>query len=62
MKINLKQLIHRADLHYDGVVERCEEGLPIGNGRMGSLIWTSPDAMKMQINRTDVKEMVELDQ
>lgn len=54
MKIDFEQLIHRADLHYDGVVERCEEGLPIGNGRMGSLIWTSPDALKMQINRTDV--------
>ncbi len=54
MKINLEQLIHRADLHYNGVVERCEEGLPIGNGRMGSLIWTSPDALKMQINRSDV--------
>lgn len=54
MKINIKDLVNRADLHYDGPAERCEEGLPIGNGRMGSLIWTSPDAIKLQINRSDV--------
>lgn len=54
MKINIKELVNRADLHYDGPAERCEEGLPIGNGRMGSLIWTSPDAIKLQINRSDV--------
>src|SRR6185436_9544388 len=33
---------------------RSEEGIPVGNGRMGSLVWTVPDAMKFQINRVDV--------
>src|SRR6185436_2049418 len=33
---------------------RSEEGLPLGNGRMGSLVWTAPDALKFQINRVDV--------
>jgi hypothetical protein len=33
---------------------RGEEGMPLGNGRRGSLAWTSPTALKFQINRVDV--------
>ena len=33
---------------------RSEEGQPIGNGRMGSLVWTTPSALHFQINRVDV--------
>ncbi|RPI14588.1 MAG: glycoside hydrolase, partial [Acidobacteriales bacterium] len=33
---------------------RSEEGIPVGNGRMGSLVWTTPASMKFQINRADV--------
>lgn len=35
-------------------VARSEAGMPIGNGRMGSLVWTWPTALKLQINRVDV--------
>ena len=28
--------------------------MPIGNGRMGTLVWTTPSALKFQINRPDV--------
>ena len=52
--ISMKKLVSRADLHYDTQVVRSEEGLPIGNGTMGSLIWTTPKQIKMQINRVDV--------
>lgn len=54
MSIPIHEIIAGADLHYDGVVSRAEEGLPIGNGNMGTLLWTSPTALKMQINRNDV--------
>ena len=47
-------LISHADLHYDRPVGRSEEGMPLGNGRMGSLVWTVPTALKLQINRVDV--------
>src|SRR2546423_1876486 len=47
-------VISRADLHYETPATRSEEGMPIGNGRMGSLVWTSDEAMRMQINRVDV--------
>jgi len=31
-----------------------DAGQPIGNGRMGSMVWTSPEALHLQINRVDV--------
>lgn len=49
-----RELVARADLHYDKPVGRSEEGIPVGNGRMGSLVWTTPEAIRMQINRVDV--------
>ena len=52
--IKRQELVRKANLHYDGTVARCEEGLPIGNGTMGTMVWTSPASVKMQINRVDV--------
>jgi hypothetical protein len=54
---DLRSVISAADLHYTGPVERSEDGMPIGNGRMGSLVWTSPGALKFQINRVDVQPL-----
>jgi hypothetical protein len=52
--VDYKALVSRADLTYTTPVDRSEEGLPVGNGRMGSLVWTTPDALKFQLNRVDV--------
>jgi hypothetical protein len=52
LSVDYEALISRADLTYDKPVPRSEEGLPVGNGTMGSLVWTSPSALK--INRVDV--------
>ena len=54
MEVDYRNLVSRADLDYDKPVSRSEEGLPVGNGRMGSLVWTTPSQMKFQINRVDV--------
>jgi glycosyl hydrolase family 95 len=54
LTLNYRKLLERADLRYDRPAARSEEGIPIGNGRMGSLVWTVPDALKFQINRVDV--------
>lgn len=51
----LRALISRADLHYAAPVARSEEGMPLGNGRMGSLVWTTPSAVRLQVNRVDVQ-------
>ena len=49
----LRRLISDADLVYNKPVPRSEEGMPIGNGRMGTLVWTTPESVRMQINRAD---------
>ncbi len=54
LSVDYARLAARADLHYTKPVSRSEEGLPIGNGRMGTLLWTSATALKLQINRPDV--------
>jgi hypothetical protein len=51
----LRSLISQADLHYPGAMERSEDGVPIGTGRMGSLVWTTPSSLRFQINRNDVQ-------
>jgi hypothetical protein len=50
----LRNLVSRADLSYNTPVFRSEEGIPIGNGRIGSLIWTTPTALHFQINHVDL--------
>jgi Glycosyl hydrolase family 95 catalytic domain len=54
LKIDYRSLITRADLRYGEPAARSEEGAPVGNGRMGSLVWTTPSALHFQINRVDV--------
>jgi hypothetical protein len=51
---DVQKLISDADLVYTKPVPRSEEGIPIGNGRMGTLVWTTPQSLHMQINRVDV--------
>jgi hypothetical protein len=54
LQVDYRELVSRADLTYDTPVARSEEGMPVGNGRMGSLVWTEPTMLKFQINRVDV--------
>jgi hypothetical protein len=44
----------RSSLAHRSPVDDPREGLPIGNGTMGTLVWTTPDAVRLQINRCDV--------
>src|SRR5579862_6778792 len=43
-----------ADLNYLKPPDRSEAGLPIGNGRTGTLLWTQGNSLRMEINRVDV--------
>jgi hypothetical protein len=47
-------LVSQSDLIYRSPAAQPIEGLPIGNGVMGTLVWTSPNAVCLQINRSDV--------
>ena len=49
-----KEIINSANLVYTQPASRSEAGQPIGNGRMGSLVWTTPTAVHLQVNRVDV--------
>lgn len=54
LDVDYGKLVSRGDLYYTTPASRSEEGMPVGNGRMGSLVWTTPSALKFQINRVDV--------
>ncbi|HDY87293.1 MAG TPA: hypothetical protein ENH82_04150, partial [bacterium] len=54
LSVNYRAIVSDADLIYKSPAEVPVEGQPIGNGRMGTLIWTTPGTVQMQINRTDV--------
>src|SRR5581483_7845415 len=54
LEVDFKTAISGGDLDYTSPATRSEEGMPVGNGRMGSLVWTTPSALKFQINRCDV--------
>jgi hypothetical protein len=54
ISVDYRGLVSRADLAYTEPAHRSEEGMPVGNGRMGSLVWTTPSTLRFQINRVDV--------
>ena len=54
MNIDYESYVSRADLYYDKPVKNSWDGLPIGNGRMGTVVWTTPRTVNFQINRVDV--------
>ena len=54
VEVDYRALVSVADLIYHSPVSKPGEGQPIGNGVMGTLVWTSPGAIHLQINRADV--------
>lgn len=50
----VRKIISASDLIYSTPVARSEEGIPVGNGRMGSLVWTTRNRLCFQINRVDL--------
>ena len=53
-RIDCRRLVSRADLLSDRPPAAPVEGHPIGNGRMGTLVWTTPGTVEFQVNRVDV--------
>lgn len=54
LEVNYRNLVSHADLLYNKPASRSEDGMPVGNGVMGSLVWTTPSALHFQLNRVDV--------
>lgn len=54
LQVDYEKLVSHADLNYDTPTNHSVEGTPIGNGRTGSLVWTTPAALHFQVNRVDL--------
>ncbi len=54
LKYDYRSLVAHSDLSFDSPAPGSHDGLPIGNGRMGTLVWTTPDAVHYQINHDDL--------
>ena len=48
------QQIESTDIVLEEPAGQPHEGTPIGNGRMGTLVWTTPASLEFQLNRVDV--------
>jgi hypothetical protein len=55
LDVDYRSLVSQADLFFTNPITDPNHGLPVGNGVMGSMVWT-PDAqsLRMQVNRSDV--------
>jgi len=52
--VDYRALVSRADLVYRSPAAHPVEGQAIGNGTMGTMVWTTPDSLRFQVNRSDV--------
>jgi hypothetical protein len=57
---SVRAIVSRADRIHTKPVTRREDGIPIGNGRIGARVWMSDRALNLQIDRVDI-EPIELD-
>lgn len=52
------------DLTFDSLAKRWDEGIPLGNGWLGALIWQKGDKLRMSLDRVDLwddRPMPEID-
>lgn len=49
-----RSLVSHADLEFNTPAPSRHDGLPIGNGRVGTLVWTTPSTLHYQINHVDL--------
>jgi hypothetical protein len=55
INVNYQQLVSSGDVHHTGIITTPRNGMPIGTGSMGSLVWSNNDhSLNFQINRVDV--------
>lgn len=52
--VDYRSLVERADLYYCGLTPQHYQGMPVGNGVTGSMVWVQSGTIGMQVNRVDV--------
>ena len=50
-----------SDLKFDHLATKWDEGIPLGNATIGSLVWKNKDALRMSLDRTDLWDLRPLD-
>lgn len=45
-------MVHK--LHFKKTIKNWDEAVPLGNGRMGALIWGTPKELRFSLDRTDI--------
>lgn len=53
------------DLHFSGLPARWDEGIPLGNGWLGALIWQKENKLRLSLDRADLwddRPMPKIDQ
>jgi hypothetical protein len=55
INMNYLSLVSSGDVHHKGIITTSRQGMPVGTGTMGSLVWSNNDhSINFQINRVDV--------
>lgn len=54
---NTNKMNHQ--LYFDKSIRRWDEGIPLGNGRLGALIWGNPEELRFSLDRTDIWDFSE---
>jgi hypothetical protein len=54
LKYDYRSLVAHSDLSFNTPAPSHHDGLPIGNGRVGTLVWSTPSALHFQINHVDL--------
>jgi len=54
LQYDYRSLVAHADLDFSTPAPSRHDGLPIGNGRLGTLVWTTPAALHYQLNHVDL--------
>jgi hypothetical protein len=47
----------RHDLVFDNLAPTWDEGIPLGNGTIGALIWKNGDSLRMSLDRADLWDL-----
>lgn len=51
------QPLPRHDLQFDSLARTWDEGIPLGNGLVGSLVWQKDDKLRLSLDRADIWDM-----
>lgn len=50
-------LASQSDLVFDSLADRWDEGIPLGNATVGTLVWQKEDALRFSLDRTDLWDL-----